>query len=886
MRGRSSMATIIFTQDNTGVSTTLTNTKVMPGKIVGVESTPTTSVNTLKLSGGDGEKVISTSVEPRSIIVEGVLTDTSSALLRLRLDALKRDVSGSGVLEVLLGGELYNKRYNVQVTAIEVENKTDPLTHIPFSIQLTAFDPPFAESIDYTVYSASGINADLFFQISDLVSSAEPGMNFEIALPTIGNLTGIELRNNTTSMGLLTTPSFVANDVLVIDTIDQSVLLNGLPVDFTGQVPKLSPRDNDVRLTWRTTAVTIDVQQLEYTMDKYAFGDIWLAQSFEASGAISASRVDLLLSRQGLPSEVWVEIMSDSSGPDTSLGISRMVAGSTISTTPTYVSFELQNAVALSSSTTYWIVLYVSGDVNDVSNGIYWKVSGNNPYADGQFSRSTNTGSTWTAESTKDAAFKVWKTAAIASNVDVSQEQYVEDFSTTTFKDAGATTANWDTVEQHLVLGGGTETLGESFTGTADTSYGCYNGSSSRLDAAQSFQPQIDQYLSKVSFMVAKAGSPTGSFCIDIQSDNAGAPSGLVLATSAAVNTSALSASPAWQDWSFSPTLFITANTTYWAVLRKVGGGNVTGEGIGSFEANTNDTAYTRGTFKSKSDTGVWQTTGNDALFRVYYINYNTSLNIGQSSAYNGSNAAFLATVNVQPTETLPASTSTAYQMQSDSTTGFVTVPKNIDTNLSMPALNATPSHKWKATLTGTIAYSPDIGPLTIAYRKAMPLNLTTDRIAQRFNSGAGGSVSSLLLNLVKSAADNINYTVRIETESGGTPSGSLVTNGSTTIAAANVPNQAAGSGFSWVQAVFSTPPSLTASTPYWIVISVASAGTSKLLWRSRGANSYSGGNAAYSVNSGAGWTTMTDEDFLFQVLTTVGTFAADVTAKYNLRWK
>ena len=99
----------------------------------------------------------------------------------------------------------------------------------------------------------------------------------------------------------------------------------------------------------------------------------------------------------------------------------------------------------------------------------------------------------------------------------------------------------------------------------------------------------------------------------------------------------------------------------------------------------------------------------------------------------------------------------------------------------------------------------------------------SASRKAQSFVAGATTSIKNIWLYMYKSrqyiSGTFGDLAVRIETDTAGAPSGTLVTNGSLTIATALIPQTSPG----WVQAAFSTAPSLTSGTTYWIVLSAAS---------------------------------------------------------------
>lgn len=399
----------------------------------------------------------------------------------------------------------------------------------------------------------------------------------------------------------------------------------------------------------------------------------------------------------------------------------------------------------------------------------------------------------------------------------------------------------------------------------------------------------VARYLQSVKFPLKKTGSPTGNAVAKLYAKTGtygsdAAPTGSPLATSEVFNVASLTGTLQLIEFVFTgANMYLMAASTQYAISIEYGGGDSSNR----VEAGTDTTSPSHGGngFIGDGVGGWFGAPGNDNPFYLYAVKYDTAANVARSNALSSANTSMLATVNLAPTESLPGSTDIDYDLQSDSGTGFVAITKNVDTVLALPALSGNASHKWKATLSGSVTQSPILDGLNILYRKAMPIAATTDRLAQSFSSGAGGSITAVLLNLVKNISDTIDYTVEIHPDSSGSPSGTPITNGTATIAAASVPNQAGGGSFSWIAAIFSTPPTLSASTTYWIVIKIGSAGSSKLLWRARGGNSYGSGTAKFSTNSGSAYTTMTNDDFLFQVLAGGGTFDADVVTKYKRRY-
>lgn len=135
---------------------------------------------------------------------------------------------------------------------------------------------------------------------------------------------------------------------------------------------------------------------------------------------------------------------------------------------------------------------------------------------------------------------------------------------------------------------------------------------------------------------------------------------------------------------------------------------------------------------------------------------------------------------------------------------------------------------------------------------------------AQSFQLSATTNIKGIELYLKKNAGTPGDITVRIETNNAGVPSGTLVNaNLTTTIPAFT------GTDLAWKTVNFSTSVSLTASTTYWVVMTVAAAANDNnyVLAADGSSPSYTSGNLASSSNGGSTWTADSTRDAMFRVL-------------------
>ena len=128
-----------------------------------------------------------------------------------------------------------------------------------------------------------------------------------------------------------------------------------------------------------------------------------------------------------------------------------------------------------------------------------------------------------------------------------------------------------------------------------------------------------------------------------------------------------------------------------------------------------------------------------------------------------------------------------------------------------------------------------------------------------------------LLLQKFNAATLSGNLTVRVETDSAGSPSGTLVTGG---VASANVDVTSVVAEPTYVRFTFSTSPLLQEDTTYWLVLegTYTVSATDNIQWLSDYSSVTSGGGS-YSDGAGkvydAAWAALTNQDFIFSVRST-----------------
>jgi hypothetical protein len=138
----------------------------------------------------------------------------------------------------------------------------------------------------------------------------------------------------------------------------------------------------------------------------------------------------------------------------------------------------------------------------------------------------------------------------------------------------------------------------------------------------------------------------------------------------------------------------------------------------------------------------------------------------------------------------------------------------------------------------------------------------TYSHLAQGYTPSKTFLVTQIELSLSKIGSPTGTIQLHIRQVSGGDP-GTSITNGDS--ATLNASAISSTNGF--VAFTFSTPPSVTISTLYYIELTHSGATfdvSNNIAWALSGGNSYAGGTFKFKINNGA-WTEDTDPDMAFK---------------------
>lgn len=292
-------------------------------------------------------------------------------------------------------------------------------------------------------------------------------------------------------------------------------------------------------------------------------------------------------------------------------------------------------------------------------------------------------------------------------------------------------------------------------------------------------------------------------------------------------------------------------NTNY--SVQSVDATNLAEAGIDKAVASLNTSA---GSYNGETDTAL----GN-GTFSVTIVPKDATTEIVQSTGYvpNRSNPVSHKTVTIQVSK----GTGVSFNYALQSGAGGITMSNGSVINGSVYS-NGNISMSNNAVISGDAYVAGGTQPTSDQQSDCTNPNCTDYifgknvsgqnvlDVAESFKLSTSSVLNKISLKLEKFGSP-ANQTIRLLADNGGKP------NKNSVIASGTLYASLVSSSYGWVDVYFSTPPSLSANTPYWIMIAIPSAdSTNYWAWSEDTSRSYTNGSAEWSTNWQAGspvWT-------------------------------
>lgn len=221
-----------------------------------VYSPPSRELITYKVPRNDGGRLNGNYYRERRIRVKGIIKAASRVLLEEAMDTFKRRMhTVEGSLDLKVNGEIRRIPATLQNSGeMFAERKGYHINITPFQLEFLALDP-FFHDMDYTATTSENITSLNFPITVENLGTIYARPVITIIFEAATSVTAFTFTNVTNGKSMLITRAFNALDILVIDTEQSAVTVNGVEVDYDGLFPTLDYGSNNCTLVTAASSV-------------------------------------------------------------------------------------------------------------------------------------------------------------------------------------------------------------------------------------------------------------------------------------------------------------------------------------------------------------------------------------------------------------------------------------------------------------------------------------------------------------------------------------------------------------------------------------------------------------------------------------------------------
>ena len=221
---------------------------------------------TASIPNGHGKIINSDFWRLKRITISGMMNGATRTELDNTIDEFKKELAVQNKNFDFITGDGTKRRYFCTASVIDVDRSEH------FMITLANFRVifdclvPFGQDLEYTVNDYT-VNELEFSEVLENKGNAPGDPVFLLIVNTATAITGINLKNNTTSQEIEITETISASDVLIFDSELKKVTLNGTEIDFDGQFPIVNAGSNSYTVT--ATGTDIEYELTAKVIPKY-----------------------------------------------------------------------------------------------------------------------------------------------------------------------------------------------------------------------------------------------------------------------------------------------------------------------------------------------------------------------------------------------------------------------------------------------------------------------------------------------------------------------------------------------------------------------------------------------------------------------------------------
>lgn len=219
-------------------------------------STPSRELVTFKIPRADGGGWNGDYFRERRVKVSGIIEKVSNALLETEIDTFKQKMCApQAFLDLKVNGEVRRIVATLEdPETMFAKREGFHITFTPFEMTFLALEPMW-HSVDYETETYEDIALMTYPDEIEVTGSYKAQPVIVVILQAATSVTAIAFENNTNGDAIEVTRAFAAGDVLVIDSEEKSVTVNGTEVDYDGIFPELDIGLNEFEISATGSAI-------------------------------------------------------------------------------------------------------------------------------------------------------------------------------------------------------------------------------------------------------------------------------------------------------------------------------------------------------------------------------------------------------------------------------------------------------------------------------------------------------------------------------------------------------------------------------------------------------------------------------------------------------
>jgi hypothetical protein len=209
---------------------------------IDAESIPTKNVKAYALAHGNGSRIPYISYPSKTITVTGTIYGNSISALDAALDTFRSYFNGQDQ-NLDIGYASGTRRYIATVNTLSI-TRPGGLNFAKFSLEFLCTQP-FGQNVSAStilnVSARTGASYTDLFTFTGTAPYQRPIFTLTYTAVTATGVQPLMIGNNNTGQQITISRVPAASDIIVIDTTQKTVIVNGVLFDFSGAFPEFPP---------------------------------------------------------------------------------------------------------------------------------------------------------------------------------------------------------------------------------------------------------------------------------------------------------------------------------------------------------------------------------------------------------------------------------------------------------------------------------------------------------------------------------------------------------------------------------------------------------------------------------------------------------------------